>query len=440
MPYANEIDLLKASTFNPTLLVARFWEIYSQVQPGGTGVAWQEREVETVSLPVAPGRLPFAFGAGPGSPIATRNAGVSVDAGWTASDGLMFRTGAFASLPAGPPADPDGFIDLLLFDVPPILQADLASSAPAGETFVDEVVNVLGATVTVETTITGASVAIRRGELAITATGTMLAQNNLWPSTPFDYVVALTLNPSRSVRDTGLVVEVGTAGPGTLTFGTPVTVLGFLQSGVLNALSRWIETAVRPRVRQTVEDRVNASALSQAASAFGSSTGSLPNGVILSAFRVVVGTIGGVAAVRVIACMGCFGRLVARFPARPSSGPTCVLSALSLLTGGGIDLGLFRTVRDLLLSETPNGGRIVAAYRAMSPELADILRAHSALAEEAATLAHEFQIALESGIRSPHFVDRAFVLVGKLEHLASPALRTQLVEMRRAMPVLWAAH
>src|SRR5438093_3952373 len=131
MPYADEVSLLILGGLPAyPVVTVRLWDIYSTVGPGG---GWQEIEIDSTTFPsMATGRATFSFPVrGPGPTLPNRNIGLSMDIATSPVDGMIFRTGMMPTLPTPFPADPAGFIDLLLPDVTVFSAAGLASSLPA---------------------------------------------------------------------------------------------------------------------------------------------------------------------------------------------------------------------------------------------------------------------------------------------------------------------
>jgi hypothetical protein len=403
VPYTNSVSLLIIGGLPQyPVVTARLLDVYTEV--GGPGPVQHEDEFDSTTFQSSPNQVSFSMVRGPGGLLPTREAALIMDIATGPQDGPIFRSGVFPSLPLGAPADPEGFIDIVLDDMRNVTQATIDASLPSTP-FTTTAADGSGAT------ISSLSAMVGSGSIAVSVSGTATHPNLAAPQ-PFSYSVAMSMAPETSVRDltSSLVVS---APPGTLTFTSGGGVAGAIQTAVLSLLSRWIEEGLRPVLLGAVSTAVNTAAITAAATSLGVGTppGSppaLPAGVILSFRRVVVGTIGGVTGIHVWAALGSFGSLRSKFPTRPSGGGgggTCPILVLALSVPG-VELPLLRAVRDDVLARSSMGRLIVSLYYRGSPFMLRLLLARPGLTAPAGGLLRLLQPLLRWLLRGRHISPR----------------------------------
>ena len=357
--------------------------------------------------------------------------------------GILFRSPWFAKalpnpgppsggLPPGAPADPNGFIDILVPDVQittaATLNAELATRVANGE------FNAPSADPSL--VVTSATVALGSGELTLTATGTRSTGG-------FTYTLVFTIGPSEipfiwkdetgPMRARRVNASVSfTAGPG-----------HGLETAFLNFFSPWIDQVLTPVILQQLTQGLVENARSEAARLAFGMPAQLPPEVVLSVRRITVTTVGvggrgpGIYAWGTI---GSFGRLLGGHLPRIStgSGGTCVMLAVlaPLILRTDVVEGL-RYWRDAILLKTPAGSRAVALYYAHSREMISLLATRPRLARTAAAIVSELVEDLRAGgWVSLQTRDAATAFVHGLFPLVSPHLRRDIEETLRNDP--WA--
>jgi hypothetical protein len=384
MPYANSASVLVIGGLSQQPMVtARLLDVYTAV--GGPGGPEQhEDEIDSTTFQSSTSQVPFTMVWGPGGTLPNRDVALTMDIATGPQDGPIFRSGVFPTLPATPPTDPNGFIDIVLDDMRTVTQPTIDAALPASPF---TVTRPDGSSVTM-TTLTAM---VGSGTLDISAVGTATHPSLPAPQ-PFSYTVSLSMAPETSVRDLSSSLIVWAPAAGSLAFTSAGGVAAAVQTAILNLLSGWIEGDLRAAVVGAVNTAVNAAAITATAGALGvpappGSPPALPSGVILSFRRVVVGTIGGVTGIHVWAALGSFGSLRAKFPPPPAGGGrTCLVGALALSVPV-VDLALFRQVRDEALCRNALGRRIVRWYYRGSPRMANWLGDHPTLARALGRLA-----------------------------------------------------
>jgi hypothetical protein len=383
MPYANSASVLVIGGLSQQPVVtARLLDVYTTV--GGPGGPEQhEDEFDSTTFQSSTNQVPFSMVRGPGGLLPNRDVALTMDIAMGPQDGPIFRSGVFPTMPPTPPADPSGFIDIVLDDMRTVTQATIDGGLPATPF---TVTRPDGSSVTM-TTLTAT---VGSGTLDVSAAGTATHPSLLAPQ-PFSYMVSLSIAPETSVRDLTSSLIVWAPAPGTLMFTSAGGVAANVQTAILNLLAGWIEDALRPALVGAVNTTVNTAAITATASALGMGTpaGSppaLPTGVILSFRRLVLGTIGGVTGIHVWAALGSFGSLRAKFPPASAGGRTCLLAMLAVSVPS-LDLALFRSVRDERLHRNALGRRIVHLYYGGSPWVTGWLGGDPKLARAAGRVA-----------------------------------------------------
>jgi hypothetical protein len=359
MPYANSASVLVIGGLSQQPVVTvRLLDVYTTVGgPGGPEL--HEDEFDSTTFQSSTSQVPFAMARGPGGLLPNRDVALIMDIATGPQDGPIFRSGVFPTLPPTPPADPNGFIDVVLDDMRTVTQAMIDAALPATPF---TVTGTDGSSLTM-TTLTAT---VGSGTLDISAAGTATHPSAPAPQ-PFTYMVSLSMAPETSVRNLSSSLIVWAPAAGTLTFTSAGGVAAAVQTAIINLLSGWIEGDLRSAVVSGVNSAVNTAAIGAAATALGVATppGSppaLPAGVILSFRRVVLGTIGGVTGIHVWPALGSFGSLRAKFPAAPAGGGrTCPLGMLALSVPS-LDLALFRGLRDEVLVRSSLGRRTARLY------------------------------------------------------------------------------
>lgn len=355
--------------------------------------------------------------------------------------GILFRSPWFekalpnpgpptGGLPPGVPADPNGFIDVLVPDVEITtaaqLNAELATRVANGEFN-----NPPGDPSTV---VASATVTLGRGELTLTATGTR-------SSGGFTYTLVFTIGPSeipfiwkdesgplRARRVNASVSFV--AGPGH----------GF-ETVFLNLFSPWAEQMITPVLLERLTQGLVENARSQVAQLAFGMPAQLPPEVVLSVRRITItdsGIGGRGPGIYAWGTIGSFGRLLGGHLPRIStgSGGTCVvLAVLAPLILRPDVVEVLRYVRDAILLKTPAGKRAVALYYEHSREMISLLAARPRLARKVAAIVSALVDDLRAGGRvSVQTRDGVMALVHALLPLASPHLRRDIEETLRDDP------
>ena len=384
MPYANSASVLVIGGLSQQpMVMARLLDVYTTVG-GPSGPEQHEDEFDSTTFQSSTSQVPFSMVRGPGGTLPSRDVALTMDIATGPQDGPIFRSGVFPTMPATPPTDPAGFIDIVLDDMRTVTQATIDGALPATPFTVTRP-DGSGVTMTTLTAMIGS------GTLDISAAGTATHPQLPAPQ-PFSYAVSLSMAPETSVRDLTSSLVVWAPAAGTLTFTSGGGVAGAVQTAILNLLSGWIEGDLRAAVVAAVNAAVNAAAITATAAALGvpappGSPPALPAEVILSFRRVVIGTVGGVTGINVWAALGSFGSLRAKFPPPAAGGGrTCPVGMLALAVPS-LDAALFRRVRDEALLRSTMGRRVVRLYYRGSPRMTAWLAGRQRLARVAGRLA-----------------------------------------------------
>jgi hypothetical protein len=358
--------------------------------------------------------------------------------------GILFRSPWFAKalpnpgppnggLPAGAPADPNGFIDVLAPDVQITtvaqMNTELATRVARGD---------FNPPADPSITVIDATVVLGSGELTLTVTGTLSTGG-------FTYTLIFTIGPSeipfiwkdetgplRARRINASVSFV--AGPGH----------GF-ETAFLNLFAPWVEQAITPVILEQLTQGLIENARNEAARLAFGMPAQLPPEVVLSVrrIRITATGIGGRGpGVYAWGAIGSFGRLLGGHLPKIStgSGGNCVVLAVfaPLLVSTDV-VDVLRYLRDAVLLETPAGKRAIALYYQHSREMISLLATRPRLARKAAAIVSE----LVSDLRAIGYVtlrtrDSAVALVHALLPLVSPGLRRDIEDTLRDDP--WYLH
>lgn len=354
--------------------------------------------------------------------------------------GILFRSPWFAKalpnpgppsggLPAGAPADPNGFIDALVPDVQITTAAqmntELATRVARGD---------FNPSADPSVVVTGATVALGSGDMTLTVTGTLSTGG-------FTYTLIFTIGPSEipflwkdeagPMRARRINASVAfTAGPGH----------GF-ETAFLNLFAPWVEEAMTPVILEQLTQGLIENARNEAARLAYGMPAQLPPEVVLSVRRIRItdtGISGRGPGVYAWGAIGSFGRLLGGHLPKLStgSGGNCVVLAVlaPLLLSSDIVDGL-RYLRDAILLETPAGKRAVALYYQHSREMISLLATRPRLARKAAAIVSESVHDLRAvGYVTLQTRDSAAALVNALVPLASPRLRRDIEDTIKADP------
>jgi len=267
----------------------------STVSPG-EGRLWQlmpptvQSVVETQT--VQNGRIKFLHGgSNPG-----HSTGISIqDSPNPTFTGPMFRSGPFASLPPGSPANPGGLIEIGVPAPAPVSSAMLSAGLPAPTALPVPA----GVTVTALTLTLGAGTATLIAGATVTVSLGIFGTLNL----PLAYTLTFGIAPSFNMNDVTEVCLVAPTVPAVIT-----TSLGGLFSFILSLISPSIEPGLTSTVVSAVQGALNSTLLSTAASALG--LAALPAGVVVSVRRVVITPSG----ITFFPALGAYGGLLNKIP------------------------------------------------------------------------------------------------------------------------------
>jgi hypothetical protein len=346
-----------------------------------------------------------------------------------AQQGVIFRSPWVAALAPGAPADPEGFIDILVPEVQvttaATINADLATRVSRGD-FNNPPQDPT-------TVVTSATIVVGTGSLTLTVLGTRVTGG-------FTFTVEFAVEPAETpfyldydnlplhARQINASVSF-TAGPG-----------HGLETVLLNILSGWIADPMAKAVLDQISAGLVSSARTQVARLAGiPSVGGqppvLPAEVILSVRRIVItasGISGKGPGVYAWGAIGSFGNLVRRlFPGQSNpSKPMCVVMALLAPLFLGADVvEVLQHVRNTTLQSSGPGRRLVALYYEHGREVAALLASRPGLARTAGAIVRAVVDDLRAGDRvSAATRERATTLVTTLLPLASPPLRRDVEE------------
>jgi hypothetical protein len=359
--------------------------------------------------------------------------------------GILFRSPWFAKalplpgppsggLPAGAPADPNGFIDVLVPDVQITtaaqLNAELATrvargdfAAPAGDASM---------------AVTDATVVLGSGELTLTVNGTLSTGG-------FVYTLIFTIGPSEMpfiYKDESGPMRARRINAGVQFIAGPGH--GF-ETVFLNLFAPWVEETITPVILEQLTQGLIENARNEAARLAFGMPAQLPPEVVLSVRRITItdtGVGGRGPGIYAWGALGSFGRLLGGHLPKIStgSGGNCVVLAVlaPLLLSSDVVDGL-RYLRDAILLKTPAGKRAVALYYQHSREMISLLATRPRLARKAAAIVSESVHDLRAiGYVTLQTRDSAVVLANALMPLASPQLRRDIEDTLRDDP--WYLH
>jgi hypothetical protein len=378
MPYSNTVNLISIEGGSWPQVTARLWMLWSVVGTGtGTGRQQMEQGSDTVQ---SAGTFTFSFPLGPDFLSVSRSVGLSLqDAGRVAADdGWWFRSGGFDTLPTGP-------IEVVLAGAVTRTPADLTAALPP-----------LPLTVSAATTITGPLTVTPQdnGLILLTAVGTT-TEPPLAAPVGFTYSLEFNLMASRDIAAGETeVFEIGSPGPGTISFTSTGGPISTIEAALLNAVNGFILREVTPMFKRRLETSLNAAILSSIAAMLAPGTTTMPAGVVVSVRTVATRSTG----VTVRAALGAFDGVFSKFPPRPPSEPgRCPLQTLQALMLPGLQLSLFRELRDTSLAVSATGQQLARLYYGHGREVSRLLLVRPRLAGRAALLLPAVQEHLAAG-------------------------------------------
>jgi hypothetical protein len=277
------------------------------------------------------------------------------DTGW------LFRSGEF---PANLPADP---IEIITASQS-FPSAEVATWLPAVPFTADA-----GSS----TVITSMSSTLSAGGVDFVATGTTHATG---VTVGFTYKGTLVLSPSTDIRAAETEsVTVGIANP-VVIFSPGPSVLSAVEAELLNFLRVFIMHELQPKLRQTLESRVNAAIVAQIGRVL-PPPGVLPSGVILS-IRSIKTTADPGGTMEVRGALGAFGGVISKLPpiavTPPAPGKLCFI-ATAVYGEASPEVELLRSFRDGVLLNYSMGRKFVSLYELVSPRLAESISHRSNL-------------------------------------------------------------
>jgi hypothetical protein len=220
------------------------------------------------------------------------------------------------------------------------------------------------------TVITAMTTTLAAGGIDFVATGTTHATGVI---IAFTYTGQLVLSPSGDVRGAAdEAINVGIANP-VITFAPGPSVLSAIEASLLNFLRVFVMHEVQPKLRQTLENRVNAEIVAGVGKALPTG-GSLPAGVILS-IRSVKTTADPGGTLEVRGALGAFGGVISKLPpivVPPGSTKPCFV-ATAVYGAGSPEVQFLRSFRDGVLVNYFAGKKFVSLYEIISPRLADFI-------------------------------------------------------------------
>jgi hypothetical protein len=355
MAYTTNVTLLdtEGGASNTLDVTARIWMIWFTSGTGsGSGNQQQEEGVSQglvnkgLSSPLRisfPGPTNFAYALkGVGLSIQDTNR-IGSDTGW------LFRSGEFSDdLPADQIEIVTGSRIIPSTEVPAMLPA-LPFTADPGTT----------------TVITGMTTRLAAGGIDFVATGTTRATGVV---VSFTYTGRLILSPSSDIRAASSeAINVGISNP-VIAFAPGPSILSAIEASLMNFLRVFIMHEFQPRIRQTLENRVNA-AIATAMGRALAADGSLPAGVTLSIRSVnVTAAQDGTGTIQVRGALGAYGGVISKFP-QTTGGGQCFI-ATAAVGRNSQEVRLLRDFRDNHLLRSRAGRMFVSIYENVSPPLA----------------------------------------------------------------------
>jgi hypothetical protein len=349
-------------------------------------------------------------------------------------DGILFRSPWFAKalpnpgppsggLPPGAPADPNGFIDILVPDVQittaAMVNAQLATRVANGE------FNAPPADPSI--VVTSATVVLGTGDLTLTVTGTLSTGG-------FTYTLIFTIGPAEIPF---IWKDEITAPMRVRRVNASVSFIaghGF-ETAFLNLFGPWVEQVLTPMIVKQLTDGLVQNARDTAANLAFGMPAQLPPEVVLSVRRITVTTsgVGGRGpGIYAWGAIGSFGQLLGgHLPkiSAGSGGPCLMLAVLAPLILRSDVVDALRSTRDAVLLESPGGRRAVDRYYVHSREMIAVLSRRPRLARRAAAIVTDLVDDVRNGGRiSRHTRARATAFVRSLLPLVSDPLRRDIQE------------
>ncbi|HEV8603925.1 MAG TPA: CFI-box-CTERM domain-containing protein [Tepidisphaeraceae bacterium] len=366
MAYTNNVTLLdtEGGSSSDADITSRVWMLWFVVGTGtGTGNLQSQEGLsmglvkKDLSAPLQisfPGNTNFAY--------ASRSVGLSVqDTNRVANDmGWLFRSDQFPDdLPAAP-------IEIITASRT-FPSAEVATMLPALPITVDAGTTTV---ITFMTTSLASATTLVPGGIDFAATGTTHATGVI---VSFSYSGRIILSPSSDVRAASMeAINVGLLNP-VITFAPGPSILSAIEASLLNSLRIFIVHEFQPKIRQTLESRVNAAIVAQAGTSLPG--GSLPAGVILSirSIRITAVPPGGTTLVlEVRGALGAFGGVFSKLP--PVTISPCFI-ATAVHGADSQEVQLLRSFRDDFLANNFAGRAFVSLYESASPGLARFISA-----------------------------------------------------------------
>jgi len=359
MAYTNNVTLL-ATEGGPSMyadITARVWMLW-HVLGTGSGTGNQQSEEGTSIGAVNKGLsapLQISFPGMTNFANVSRMVGLSIqDTNRVPNDtGWLFRSGAFDDLPVEP-------IEIITASKT-FPSAEVATMLPPMPFTAD-----VGTT----TVITAMTTTLAAGGIDFIATGTTHATGVI---VAFTYTGRLVLFPSGDVIGaTVKAINVGISNP-VITFAPGPSVLSAIEAALLNFLRVFVMHEVEPKLRQTLENRVNDAIVAQVGKAL-TADGSLPAGVILS-IRSINSRADPGGTLEVRGALGAFGGVISKLPpiVIPSGGGKTCFIATAVHGAGSPEVQLLRSFRDGMLVNHFAGRKFVSLYEFVSPKLADFI-------------------------------------------------------------------
>lgn len=323
--------------------------------------------------------------------------------------GFWFRSGGYDTLPTPYPANPEGYVDVVL--APP-LELDI-STLNRGLGGLRRPIDG-GEIESVSVASTGDAQAGR----TLTATGTGTHGN-----TRFTYTLEFRLHPTEDVRTPEQVVDVEVVASSLQFQGNPG---GGVEAFVKNLVDSFILKEVTPEVVKTIRTEVASEAFRKVNKLFGTDASSLPEGVVLS-IRGIDHLPSGV---RAWGALGSFGSVIDKFPRSGTTARPCGSQVLAMQVGPVLALHALRRFRDERLPHLPAGTELRAAYYRHGPEIVRLILSHPRLAARSRRVVVEMQATLATEPVPAGVLDEAQHVLAAVRPHASPLLRAAIDRAR----------
>lgn len=355
MPYSTTVTLLDIEggplNLNATATVWMLWTTVggpaavNNKQDEGASQVMLKKDLTSPATISFPGPADFSY--------ASRGVGLSIQDTnrLGAGDGWLFRSGEFpTTLPADTIEIVTGNTTILPADVPGMLPT-VPFTADAGTT----------------TVVTALTATLAQGGIDFVATGTTRATGVV---IAFTYSGRLILFPSGEIRDASLEAIGVSVANASITFAPGPSVLSAIEAALLNALGFVILREFGPRLKSTIESRLNAAIASGISRALPG--GALPTGVILS-----VRTVGITPAnVTVRGALAAYGGVFSKLPpiavGGGGGGGGCFLATAVYGADSG-KVGALRVFRDTSLRSHSLGRWFIRGYEQVSPPIAHFI-------------------------------------------------------------------